>query len=396
MEGALSAGWGRGAPGRIDQVWIAPERVVIGAGGHLQGIERSSGRLVWEARRRAGIESGTLLDSRLVFVDETGATAAYQIDDGKPQWSDPAASKKDKGAGPASFAPVPGGEAIIAVEGSRICRRSLGDGKIVWSRDLPRAVRSGAVIEDEKVIFPAGRSVAAYRLDSGEPLWGEDLGGVSYLVRLAEGAGAAIAVTERDLVIRIDTGSGRRAWQMGQSVALGTDLPPSGGGDPGALFYLESTGLLADEAAGAAGAARLVLDSERVYVAGSDFSVRAFDLATGALRWSLPLRGSASLHRAGAFLCIQGASPGLQCLDPESGKKIWEHADDVEIVRPLAGGLLALGAGRDIKLLDGRDGRPLGRARLEQRPVSLHASPEGGLLIAVTRRGLTALRVGKG
>src|SRR3990172_2518278 len=121
-EGALSVLWRRGAPGRIDHVWIAPERVVTAAGGHLQGIERSGGRLVWEAKRRAKILSGVVIASRLLFVDETGRMAAYQAGDGKVMWADSAGRKKKKPGGPASFLPLAEGAEIIAVEPWRVSR----------------------------------------------------------------------------------------------------------------------------------------------------------------------------------------------------------------------------------------------------------------------------------
>jgi outer membrane protein assembly factor BamB len=392
-EGGLSSVWSRRTPAPIEHIWISAERVVIAAGGHLQGMERSGGRTVWEVKRRAQIASGTVCDSRLLFVDEADRMSAYQIDDGKALWSEPPGPKRKKTAGPASFVALPGGEEFLAVEASRVSRRGLADGRIAWSRDLPRADRFGALVLDEKLIFPAGRSVVAYRLDSGEPLWGEDLGGVSYLARLTESGDAVIAVTERDRVIRIDSASGRRAWQVEQSVALGKTLPPPGVGDAGALLYLEGASVDTDAAGGAVGITQLLVDGERAYVAGSDFSARAYDLTTGALRWSVPLRASASLHRAGALLCVQGTSPGLQCLEPASGRRVWEYPEDVENVITLAGDLLVLSAGRDLRLFDSRDGRPLGRIRLERRVISLHASPTADLLIAASRRALTALKV---
>jgi outer membrane protein assembly factor BamB len=397
-EGDLSVIWSLNAPLEANKIWIAGERVVVAAGGQLRGIDRSAGRLVWEVKRRAKILSGGVIGSHFVFVDDKGRMAAYRIEDGRVTWSEPGESgkKRKAPAGPASFLALPGGKEFIAVEASRVTRRTTEGGRIVWSQALPVSNRSGAGIQDAALILPAGRSLVAYSLDTGEPLWGEDLGGVSYVSRLTEGGEAAIVATERDLLVRIDSATGRRVWQAEQAVALRRSLPASGADRPMPLIHLERAGMRAREEAEPAGAGLLQLDGARAYVAGSDFTARAYDLSTGARVWSLPLRGSATLHRVAALVCVQGTSPGLQCLDRESGRKVWESPEEVEQTLPLAGGVLAAAHGAEIRLLHGGDGRTLGRARLEQRVISLHASPDPvagtDLLLARTRGRLVALR----
>jgi hypothetical protein len=90
---------------------------------------------------------------------------------------------------------------------------------------------------------------------------------------------------------------------------------------------------------------------------------------------------------------------------------VWEVAGDVDHVAVVAAPpepgaaeerFVAVAAGRDIRLLAAGDGRTLGRVRLERRAAALRPYPGTGsrapsdlpLLIAATRRGVTALRAG--
>lgn len=166
------------------------EREGIAAGIELGDWKRSPPELVWRTRIGPGWSSMIVVDGFLVTQEQRGeseAVACYDAASGKEIWvhSDQARfSEGLSGAGPRGTPSFGGGRIYtLGAQGKLNCL-SAADGRVLWSKEIiaehdatiPQWGLSGSplLVDDLVVIFAGGtdgRSLLAFRADSGELSW---------------------------------------------------------------------------------------------------------------------------------------------------------------------------------------------------------------------------------
>ena len=184
-------------------------------------------------------------------------------------------------------------------------RRPIGPG---WSSF---AVRGGLLYTQEQ--RGQDEIVAAYLVDSGEPVWKhrdparfwESNGGAGPRGTPTLSGGRVYTLGATGLVNALDARSGARVWSRNAADDTGAELPMWGfSGSP------------------------LVLGDEVVVAASG--SLVAYDIATGAPRWRGP-KGGAS-YSSPQLMTVGGVpqilllnATGLTSVSPTDGAPLWEH-----------------------------------------------------------------------
>lgn len=273
---------------------------------------------------------------------------------------------------------VNGGIRLWDVGGMAEAGEAFGvDAGAVWSLGV------GTLPDGRPVVVSGGADRLVHRWD---PLTGAELGApisgcgraaAIAITELPEGRGVICVLSTKGNIHRRDLLTGeplgeqvRTGWQPGKYVSV-------------------CAGLLA---AGSAG------DGGVIAACTAPQSVRAWDLASGALLWELPDMASkvTGLGIAclpdGAPVIVAGDSDGLvQRFDAASGrplgKAVWPHGWGAGVVLPTAApdGRVIVSAGRDrsVRSFDARTGKPVGRLwRAPAYGLASAALPGGRALLA--------------
>src|SRR5262245_9490971 len=151
--------------------------------------------LVWRRRVGPAWSSMIVVDGYLVTQEQRGqsdAVVCYNAATGEEIWVHADSDRFDEplsGAGPRST-PAFGDGRIVAIGGKgKLNCLDAATGTLIWTHDEAVAVgqwglaTSPLITDDLVVIFAGGkkeRSLAAYRADSGEPVWGRTVGETGY------------------------------------------------------------------------------------------------------------------------------------------------------------------------------------------------------------------------
>jgi outer membrane protein assembly factor BamB len=225
----------------------------------------------------------------------------------------------------------------------QLWRRPIGPG---WSSFAVRGDRFYTQEQrgDEEV-------VSCYGLTTGQPVWRhgdpvrfwESNGGAGPRATPTLGNGRVYTLGATGILNALDAGSGAAAWSRNVASETGTKVP---------MWGFAASPLVVDDLVIAAAAGKLV----------------AYDLATGAPRWSGPAHGVSysSPHRAtlaGVAQVLLLSADGATSVAPADGKLLWEHKwEGFTIVQP------ALTADGDVLISTSGASGGLGIRRLRAAP----------------------------
>jgi outer membrane protein assembly factor BamB len=295
--------------------------------GGLAGVATSDGwskqpPLVWRRRVGPGWSSMIVVDGHLVTQEQRGGSEAivcYEATSGKELWAHEDVARFEEplaGAGPRATPTFSGGQIFaLGAKGKLNCLRATTGGG-VWTREpLDEAGAavpqwglsvSPLVVDDIVIVFAGGkkgRSLAAYRADSGEPVWAAAAGDMSYsspqLVTLAG---------ERQILMHDDMGlhavgveAGQRLWEQ-----------TTGGG--GAMPMLQP---------------HVISQNELLVASGT--GVALLKVTREGDRWPIETRWSNTSLKPdfNDFVTLGDAIYGLDdgilcCLDLQSGRRLWK------------------------------------------------------------------------
>jgi outer membrane protein assembly factor BamB len=193
--------------------------------------------------------------------------------------------------------------------------------------------------------------VSCYGLTTGQPVWRhgdpvrfwESNGGAGPRATPTLGNGRVYTLGATGILNALDAGSGAAAWSRNVASETGTKVP---------MWGFAASPLVVDDLVIAAAAGKLV----------------AYDLATGAPRWSGPAHGVSysSPHRAtlaGVAQVLLLSADGATSVAPADGKLLWEHKwEGFTIVQP------ALTADGDVLISTSGASGGLGIRRLRAAP----------------------------
>jgi outer membrane protein assembly factor BamB len=314
--------------------FLGPERTgVSDETGLLDAWPDGGPREVWRAKGGVGmsglaISAGKLLT--LVERDGKQCLAALDAKTGKPLWLAPLAPayKNSMGDGPRGT-PTIAGERAFAFTGEGILAAvNLADGKLLWSKNVPQELKgkpaeygmacSPLVVGERVVVFTgaADKTLAAYDVASGELAWtaGTDPTGYSSPLLAKIGDKSEVVAFSGASVIGVDPTSGKQLWRY-----------------PYETDYFCNT------------ANPVVADSRVVISAGENHGSVLLDVgaqgeeqnprevwssqgAASVLRseWQTPVLVDGKLY---GFDNVGSAGPvtHLTCIDPATGKRVWQQ-----------------------------------------------------------------------
>jgi len=295
--------FGLSAPIIVDGLAVAtgPEAVVA--------VDASSGEVAWSHPRELGPSvpaavAGSGGSRTLLYTEGWGEGPILPGSSSTPAASATPAASPSPGAA--------GGQDEAAFEGpSRLVAVTWPDREPLWIVDLPQVSRTGVtVVGDLAYVGTNDGSVTAVEVDTGSERWAVDVG---------QGTEQAIAATG-ELVLVSLRGSGTEAASL---VALSAvDGSESWRYEPAAAS------LIASPAA---------VDASAAYVAFSDGTVHAVDLAAGTERWSVPLNSAAPWAPpalADGRVYVLDVAGQLYALDAVTGERSWDHPLNTDVFHP--------------------------------------------------------------
>jgi outer membrane protein assembly factor BamB len=365
---------GRGATAQSAADWPGLQ----GGAGHIGGAVASFSpplQASWrvapsgDARLSTPAVSGTLAVS-------TGRTSVVGFDptSGEVLWAD---VRRAEGlvVPPAIDLEAGAGGVVVFLEGN-----GPDDSKVVgidpaerssrlWETPLNAQSRTAPTVTDGRVfVGTAEGSVEAVEINSGTEAWTVKVTGeVATSPAVTEGRVFLVAEdrdTGRTRLYALDAEDGRVVWSSSPpGITLGVSSPTAADGTVYVGF--------GDYGAGVAG------------------TVRAFDAASGALRWTQPVRGPFSglstLAFADGGVFVLDGDGGVYRLDGESGKPAWDYQFPSLVTwgAPLVAGRYVY-VGLDdgtIAAIDAESGHLVWQTSLRQGAIGAFA-PHGDLLLA--------------
>lgn len=255
-------------------------------------------RVAWELEGDHSPVSGVAATDEAVIVVTDEDVLALDPTDGAILW------EQGRPAGPTGVPAIAGDLVFHArYEGvsGQLAARDLETGELVWQAPLGSAPAGGPTVADDAVfVGTLAGEVLALDSATGEERWRfETLGGVAGAPAASDGVVVAAAYqgsTGRSTVYGIDAEEGAEdgpLWRF----AAGPVGPPSAPSIAGGLAYIGT----------------------------SDLEVRAFELESGAERWSFGSRdgfGPRQIPAAGEALVLADRTH-LYRLDPATGRERW-------------------------------------------------------------------------
>ena len=311
-------------------------------------------REVWRRPVGAGWSSFAVIGNLAITQEQRGeqeAVVAYDLSSGEPVCSHSDEARYATtvgGVGPRATPTIASGRVFTVGSTGILNALDLASGRELWSVDLVAehgaeipdwGKSSSPLVDGPRVIVPVragGRSLIAFAAESGEVLWQEGSGGVSYSSpRLASLDGREqVLIFNSDGVAGHDPETGTVLWtypwsrdqpNVAQPVVLGADrvLISSGYGIGSSLLRVsetESSGLVAQEVWTSR---RLKLKfAQAVEFEGSlygldDGVLTSIDPATGERRWKRGRYGHGQILLVGDLLLVQTEAGRLILVEPD-------------------------------------------------------------------------------
>lgn len=277
--------------------------VCVQAGGLVERLDVTSGRVVWskrhgEGNRSTGAVIGIAGDTVLVTDTNAGGLLALDIDSGDRLWSDPTADVQSVVLRKSTVTLT-----YPHVDDFRIKNRDARTGKVIASRTFPAggwydlfdAGDQGMYLLASQVGEPYARSLAAFDL-------------------------ATLRTTKK--IATFDKGPGTPIAADGEAVSfLADDLSITRVG-------------LADGRAKriSSGAGRLSVfraQGDKVYVSRADGALASYDLRTGRRRWFVEtdVESPSRPVLAGDRLYILAGDGRIVCVSQATGELLWRSAE---------------------------------------------------------------------
>jgi outer membrane protein assembly factor BamB len=222
--------------------------------------------VLWRQRIGPGWSSMAVVDGCVFTQEQRGpreAVACRDAGTGREIWAHEEAGRFDEamsGPGPRATPTFSGGRIYAQGALGALSCLDAATGQLIWTRDVrsdaAAAVpiwgfcNSPLVTGDRVIVFAGGegkKSLLAYPLDGGAPLWTADAGKVSYSSPQAFDFGSKqlVVVFATEGLFGVDVRSGQLRWQfpLGQSVGVPVVVQPCRvSGDSFALGYGSSFG----------------------------------------------------------------------------------------------------------------------------------------------------------
>lgn len=349
-------------------------------------------RVVWRRDAGAGrsdvawlLAPPVVAQGRVFTVDTALVVRAFALADGRPLWERalPVEERLDRlTAGGLAFA---NGRLFATATSGEIFALSAADGAPVWKRALRVPVEAPPCVAEGRVyVVSTDNRLTALDALTGTTLW-EHAGFAEQTGFLGGAApafdrGVVVAAYSSGQVFALRAGDGRELWSASvlrprRTIAIGT---------------------IADITAAP------LIDGNGVFVAGNGGETAAFDLATGARRWTLPAGARETPWLAGGWLYLLSGRDELACVRRTDGRVRWvvplrQLAADLPegpwAGPVLAGGRLVVAGPRGaVLLVSAADGSLAGRLDLPADVSVPPALAQRMLLFLTDDGGLVALR----
>jgi len=316
--------------------------------GHLLGVERAGGRVLWRYAPKLGALSWqhvSTADGGIAAIGDGGALLALNRRDGSVRWSRP-----PRGRGtPKVFSSA--GDRVLRLDRGALEAYDALTGRGLWRTAAAHrgedfhanlTVSGGAVVVWDGL--SSATAVAAYGLDTGRRLW--QAGGLREPAVVGAGpAGTAVVSRvdrdQRHELLLVEPATGRVRWRQGLPGPLDLDMNPA-----------------VDRLA-------LVTESDVVLVTPGPRGqppvfLAAYRVRDGRMRWRIPVQADHwPTWTPDGRLLVVGSPPGssvpdesLTAVDVRGGRLLWRSPLPMIADRPAA----PLGAGAVIQVWDPQRG----------------------------------------
>lgn len=270
-------------------VAIADGSVLVGdAEGRLHALSFASGEPRWVYQAGAAIHAAPLVANGVVYVgDDAGIFHAVDLANGEKRWAFDTGGEIHGGATLA-------GDCLLVGSYDMSVRCLSIDGKERWRLETENYVHAAAAVADGEVwIAGCDGYLRGIELASGRELARVELGGYVAANPAIAGHRAVVGSYENE-VLAVDLDKRTVSWRFS---------------DPDRTFPF---------------AAPAAIDPTTAWIGGRDRMVRAFDLATGAVRWSWNAgsRLDAGVVLAGSQLIVASERGRVTILDAASGGEL--------------------------------------------------------------------------
>jgi outer membrane protein assembly factor BamB len=227
------------APAAVSTAADYPQFLGTDRDGTVKGVRladdwaKKPPRLVWRHSIGAGWSGFAVAHGLAVTQEQRGSremVVAYNLSDGAPKWSHADEAHFEStvaGEGPRATPTISSGRVFTLGSTGLLNCLDLETGKTIWRRDIaadnqspqPDFGRSSSpLVVDDLVVISAGgssgRSLVAYRRDTGEPAWhaGDDVASYSSPVLTTLDGVRQIVVLNQSSVAGHDPATGRVLW----------------------------------------------------------------------------------------------------------------------------------------------------------------------------------------
>ncbi len=309
-------------------------------------------------------------------------------------------------------------DALYAAEiGGRVYAFDPANGDRIWRAETGERVISGPTVSGNAVLVGTmdGQVIALKRAD-GADYWREKISSEALAAPVSDGT-LTIARAGDGKVFALSSVSGKRVWVFDRTVP---NLTLRGLGEPvvqGSLAFVGmdngrvaaigmADGQPAWEQVIAAPTGRnelerltdvdgdLLMVGSELYVASYGGEVACLDAATGQILWRRSVRSHSGLTLSGDLVVVSDSDGVVWGLDARTGAAAWKNEDlryrKLSPPAAFAGHIVVGDFEGYVHVLDPRDGRLVGRARVGSDPIRTVPIAGDGLLYVMNIDGRIA------
>ena len=286
----------------------------------------------WAVEISASPAASPVIDGDQIFIVlQSGVVSARKVSDGTPAWDVSLTSERPVA--------VDGGHVYVATS-DQIVALNVADGVKAWSVPTP-AVTVPLVAQGGWVIATTGNGVTAFRSADGSRVWTRDLVGAQTTPTI-EGDNLYVPLQSGQL-LALDLRTGADRWSKNfvgpLSEVLAFPAEIFFGTDDKWFFCLRAADgerVWQRVRLGSIVRGRPIGDTNHIYVASMDNTLRAFRRTNGALLWhpSVPFRPTTGPVLIDAAVVIAGNAPELRAFDAFNGRPAGEIKLEASLVMP--------------------------------------------------------------
>ncbi|MCL7930902.1 outer membrane protein assembly factor BamB [Halomonas llamarensis] len=305
----------------------------------------------------------------LFAADAEGTVEAFNAESGERQWRVELESPVSSGL------TATASELYMGTRNGEVLALNQQDGSVDWRARVSSEVLAAPQANQQLLIVQSSDGhVTALDLRTGEERWVYS----SSLPRLTlRGTGTPLAIDPVTFVgfangrlTTLDNRNGQPLWE--QQVAI-----PSGRSEVDRLVDLTGQPVLTQDG--------------RLFVTSYNGRVMALEATRGKVLWARDLSSRHTPVLVGDFLFVATDASHVVALDAESGREVWRN-DTLEgrwITAPaFADGRLVFGDAEGyLHLVSAREGKIVGRTRVDSAGISLRPVTEGGTVHVQANNG---------